>query len=89
MTRCFDCGRPYGDQHGFPDLVIEDWAWKAIAPNHDAGGLLCPSCICARLHDNNIRSYGAFTSGPVKSITEATLRGVLASERLRLLEEGK
>ncbi len=28
---CYDCGRPYGDEHGFPDLVIPHAAWAQIS----------------------------------------------------------
>ena len=62
---CIDCGRKYGDEHGFPDLVIPNDAWKAISPTGDDGGLLCPSCICRRLHDAGITTTGRFTSGPL------------------------
>ena len=62
---CIDCGRKYGDEYGFPDLVIPDEDWKAISPNHDEGGLLCPSCICRRLYDLGIETTGKFTSGPL------------------------
>lgn len=61
---CRGCGRPYGAEYGFPDLVIPDNAWAAIAPN-DSNGLLCPSCICARLHAKGIWCQGRFTSGPL------------------------
>ena len=68
MGKCFDCGRSYGDEHGFPDLIIEDRAWKAISPSTDdpEAGLLCPSCICKRLHDAGLETVGLFTSGPLK-----------------------
>lgn len=62
---CADCGRRYGDQYGFPDLMIEDWAWEKISPTGHEGGLLCPSCICRRLHQKNVRCSGLFLSGPL------------------------
>ena len=61
---CFDCGREYGEEHGFPDLVIPDWAWQQVAPV-DGDGLLCPSCLCARLHHAGIQCPGVFRSGPL------------------------
>lgn len=65
-TACYDCGRNYGDQHGFPDLIIPDWAWSQISPTNNLGGLLCPSCICKRLYDAEIKNCpAAFTSGPL------------------------
>lgn len=63
---CYDCGRPYGDEHGFPDLVIPNEAWTRISPTGDGGGLLCPSCICKRLHDEGMRVEGRFMSGPLR-----------------------
>lgn len=66
---CYDCGRKYGDP-GFPDLVINNKAWKQISPSSDEGGLLCPSCICARLEKNNIQASGKFTSGPLCELPE-------------------
>jgi len=65
MSGCVDCGRPYGDQYGFPDLIIPDEAWLAISPTGHGGGLLCPSCICQRLHVRGITCEGRFTSGPL------------------------
>lgn len=65
MAACNDCGRPYGDEHGFPDLVIPHDIWKRISPSGDEGGLLCPSCICGRLHAAGIETTGKFTSGPL------------------------
>jgi hypothetical protein len=64
-ARCHDCLRPYGDEHGFPDLVIPDDAWRAISPAGDQYGLLCPSCICRRLHAAGIECRGTFRSGPL------------------------
>lgn len=63
---CYDCGRRYGDEYGFPDLEIPDEDWKRISPFGNGGGLLCPSCICRRLHDKEIITIGKFMSGPLK-----------------------
>ena len=60
---CFDCGRAYGCEYGFPDLVIPDDDWRAISPTKDFGGLLCPSCICRRLYDAGVSTAGIFVSG--------------------------
>lgn len=62
---CADCGRRYGGQYGFPDLMIEDWAWARISPRGNEGGLLCPSCICRRLSEHGITCHGEFMSGPL------------------------
>ena len=69
MAVCEDCLRPYGDEHGFPDLVIPYWAWEKISTRHNDSGLLCPSCICARLSNAGIRCTGAFMSGPIISVS--------------------
>ena len=61
---CFDCSRPYGDEHGFPDLVVPHDVWKQISPTHDEGGLLCPSCICRRVAALGIECRAEFRSGP-------------------------
>lgn len=35
----------------FPcDMVIQDRLWDKISPSGGPDGLLCPNCICARLH---------------------------------------
>lgn len=73
MDKCYDCGRRYGDEHGFPDLIIETHAWNAISPTGDGGGLLCPSCICKRLHEQGIKTTGAFMSGPVDTVSPALM----------------
>ena len=82
MANCYDCERPYGDKNGFPDLVIPDWAWKIISPKANEGGLLCPSCICKRLYDKGIRCEGAFTSGPIISVTEETISALVHLAKL-------
>jgi hypothetical protein len=62
---CYDCGRPYGDEHGFPDLVVPHPVWTIISPTGDEGGLLCPSCMCKRAHEAGLQFIPArFTSGP-------------------------
>lgn len=71
---CYDCGRPYGDEFGFPDLLIPNHVWNRISPTGDDGGLLCPSCICARLYKAGVKSIpGAFMSGPVRSVDESIM----------------
>lgn len=62
---CLDCAEPYASPR-FHDLIIDDDAWRVIAPNHDEGGLLCPNCICARLEAAGLRNVGhKFTTGPL------------------------
>lgn len=74
MDLCDECDRPYGDRHGFPDMIVPDWAWKIITPKPGTdGGLLCPSCICQRLTLAGVTNVPfAFTSGPL-SLGDGTL----------------
>jgi len=89
MAECFDCKRPYGDENGFPDLVIPFWAWQKISPTGDDGGLLCPSCICKRLHDAKIKCEGAFMSGSIISVSEPTMNALRRIENIELAIEGR
>ena len=84
MSVCHDCGRPYGDEYGFPDLIIPNEAWRKISPTGDSGGLLCPSCICSRLHKAGMTNvYGAFMSGPIRSVEEPLMYALRWTENLR------
>ena len=74
---CDDCKRPYGDEYGFPDLVIPDDVWQRISSTSSEGGLLCPSCICKRLHDAQINCSSRFTSGPLAKPTRAKVMPLL------------
>lgn len=83
-TGCFDCGREYGDEYGFPDLVISNEAWNKISPTNDEGGLLCPSCICKRLAEKGLRNIpGAFMSGPIKSMSEEDMGTIMELDTIR------
>ena len=75
-AKCAGCGRPYGDANGFPDLIIEDWAWKEISPFGDSRGLLCPCCILENLYDLNIKCKGFFGSGNLECVTEKEFRKI-------------
>jgi hypothetical protein len=62
---CFDCRRAYGDEYGFPDLIVSNDVWAKISPTGNDGGLLCPSCLCRRAYDAGIENVAAvFRSGP-------------------------
>ncbi|RIV79535.1 hypothetical protein [Pelagerythrobacter aerophilus] len=64
-ARCYDCGRPYGDEHGFPDLLVPREVWnEKLSPVGHEGGLLCPSCLCKAAHDAGVKCSAVFTSGP-------------------------
>lgn len=86
MTGCHDCGRPYGSA-GFPDLVIPNSAWRQISPTGDDGGLLCPSCICARLEISGITCEGAFMSGPIRTVSPELMTTMRWVENMREREE--
>lgn len=84
---CFDCGRPYGNEHGFPDLIIPSSVWRQISPSHDDGGLLCPSCIVKRVAALDVMGTFsipcAFMSGPLKTIDQETMHCLRWIENLR------
>lgn len=79
---CHDCQRPYGNENGFPDFIIPYWAWRRISPSGDINGLLCPSCICKRLHDAGITCEGAFMSGPIESVSRPLMQALRLVENL-------
>lgn len=89
MASCHDCNRPYGHEHGFPDLTIPYWAWKQISPTGDDSGLLCPSCICKRLYDKSIRCQGAFMSGPINSVSAHAMELDRRIENIELAIDGR
>lgn len=91
VANCADCGREYGNEHGFPDFIIPFWAWLKISPTGDSegSGLLCPSCICKRLHDAGIRCEGAFMSGPIVSVSEPTMNALRRVENIELAIKGR
>lgn len=87
---CYDCSRPYADG-GFPDLIIPNEQWRKISPTGDDGGLLCPSCICKRLHDAGVRNCpGAFMSGPIRSVDQNLMQTLrwLENTREELIRKG-
>ena len=89
IVMCYDCGRQYGDQYGFPDLIIPHWVWVRISPTGDEGGMLCPSCICGRLHKAGITCEAAFMSGPIESVSRPTMYVLRRIENLELrIERG-
>lgn len=85
---CEDCKRPYVSG-GFPDLIIPYAAWKQISTTGDDSGLLCPSCICQRLHDKGITCTGAFMSGPIESVTSPTMNALRRVENIELAIRGR
>ena len=86
---CEDCGRPYGDEHGFCDLIIPYDAWKQISTGGDDSGMLCPSCICKRLADKGIRCEGAFMSGPIDSVSRVSMNTLRRVENIELAIDGR
>ena len=82
-AHCHDCARPYGDEHGFPDLVVSNAVWRRISPTGDEGGLLCPSCICARLHKTGISDVeGSFMSGPIRAVDRVLMHTFRMTENM-------
>lgn len=66
---CLDCKRRYGDEYGFPDMLVSDEVWEQLNPGSNGAGLLCPSCINARAHAAGIENAGmAFVSGPFSGL---------------------
>lgn len=80
-AKCEDCSRPYADP-GFPDFIIPNAAWRRISTKEDLSGLLCPSCICARLDKAGIKCEGAFMSGPIESVSRPTMYALRRSENV-------
>lgn len=81
MASCFDCGREYGEQHGFPDLIIPNDTWRKISPSGDTHGLLCPCCIIERLQKAGISGCpGAFMSGPIDGISRHVMQAYRMAE---------
>ncbi len=67
LLSCADCGRGYGEEHGFPDMIVPNDVWKLISPTGDEGGLICPCCIIRRCHKKGLSNVAArFTSGPCR-----------------------
>ena len=60
---CNDCDAEYGGPY-FPDLVVPHDVWNTISPTKDAGGLLCPSCLCAAATKAGVTCKATFRSGP-------------------------
>lgn len=88
MANCEDCNRSYTDG-GFAELIIPYWAWKQISTHGDETGLLCPSCLCARLTVKGITCPGAFMGGPVRSVSADTMEALRGIENIELALEGR
>lgn len=62
---CIDCARKYGDEYGFPDMLVADDVWRQISPTGDEGGLLCPCCMLRRMAVLGLSNvHASFQSGP-------------------------
>lgn len=66
---CEDCGLFYGDEHGFPDLLVSNETWEKLMPGRQGSGLLCPNCMCKRGHALGIWASAIFVSGPFRNPT--------------------
>lgn len=81
MSKCYDCGLDYGDP-GFQDLIVSNDVWRRISPTGDNGGLFCPTCLVRALSKAGIKTEGAFMSGPIINVTEATMEALRRVENL-------
>ena len=81
MSKCYDCGLYYGSK-GFHDLIVSNDAWRRISPTGDNGGLLCPTCLVRALSKAGIKTEGAFMSGPIISVSCATMEALRRVENL-------
>jgi len=50
VARCYDCGLDY-TSNKWIETIIPDKIWVQISPTGDIGGILCISCMAARLKD--------------------------------------
>ena len=74
---CYDCGRAYGHEYGFPDLLVQKSTWLKISPTGHEGGLLCPSCLIRRLVDAGLTNVpAAFVSGPLQMVSEKRMNEI-------------
>jgi hypothetical protein len=88
-SACEDCSRPYSG-HGFPDLIIPLAIWKQISTHGDETGLLCPSCLIARLDRSGLESVpAAFAGRAVESVTYGTMAALRESEDRALSKQGE
>lgn len=78
-AKCDDCGLGYGDD-GFHDFIVSNDVWRRISSTGDDGGLLCPTCLVRALVKAGIKTEGAFMSGPVISVSQATMYAMRVAE---------
>jgi len=66
---CMNCNTPY-----LVDLIIPDWLWKEISPKpvegFKGGGLLCGSCIMAKIESMNKTDFWYLTKKDVEGKCE-------------------
>lgn len=86
---CEDCGREYGSEHGFADLIIPYSAWTQISPTGDESGLLCPCCIIQRLHTKGIHCDAAIFSPVVNGVSCVEMSNLRRLENIELALEGR
>lgn len=78
MAECYDCKLDYTSA-AWVDVVVPDAYWRLISPTRDENGLLCFSCMNARLLRLGLRNVpyyiasGAFSFDlRTKAATETT-----------------
>lgn len=80
MTKCYDCGLPYGGD-GWIEAIIPDKMWADISPNGDESGILCINCISKRLKEKGYTTK----SVPVELCGCEPLRNISESEKYKQL----
>lgn len=84
---CYDCGRAYGDEYGFPDLTVQKSVWAKISPTGHEGGLLCPSCLIRRVVDAGLTDVPArFASGPLRMVGREEMKAIFNDPNLPNVE---
>lgn len=89
LCTCDECERPYGDEHGFPDLILPQWAWNEISPTGNESGLLCPCCIIKRLVAKGIRCEASIASTAIDCVPLTVMQTIRRLDNLEAAVEGR
>lgn len=74
----------------FPDFIIPFEYWVQISPSGDEHGILCPNCICKRLHEKGFTEIpGAIMSSPIRAVSYDTMHLMRELENITLALEGR
>ncbi|MEQ1653816.1 MAG: hypothetical protein ABL897_15140, partial [Hyphomicrobium sp.] len=88
-AECDDCRREYGEEHGFPDMILPQWAWDKISPTGDDGGLLCPCCIITRLVAKGLRCEASIASASIDCVPLVIMQQIRRLENIECALEGR